>query len=463
MGAFGALDTPASSWHMRAKDARSPFRIGPLGSGRTGAGVSSVVSGEVNPLRRTSGCRSRLAQCAVVSAAVVLVYSCAASGSSRPTPHRPSPSIGPSVTTQPSAIATKKTVSLAAIQRVDSRVGFVSGWTGLGLAETSDAGATWRRIAIPASRITSLRFIDERVGWAGAFVDRDVPQVACQQAPPTATRPCRGVILRTDDGGRTWQETLSIVTDGVQGDPIRQLQAVDGERAWAVTLAPSPCPNECPTELRRTTDGGRTWTTLLQGRIAAIRFASADRGWLAIASTSGAVDVRVTNDGGATWVDGLHTTTGQAVGLDAATTQVAWVMTQDGAYCTATTCLKYELFRTGDGGLTWSSLGNPRRDAGNCPSGHLVGPTFASTERGWLGLNLGAGGVQGVPGGLLSTEDGGVTWRCTNSPPNTNLVTAADPLHVWVTSEDRATGATTLYATEDGGGTWHAVDLTSLQ
>jgi photosystem II stability/assembly factor-like uncharacterized protein len=42
-------------------------------------------------------------------------------------------------------------------------------------------------------------------------------------------------------------------------------------------------------------------------------------------------------------------------------------------------------------------------------------------------------------------------------------VTAADPLHVWVTSEDRATGATTLYATEDGGGTWHAVDLTSPQ
>lgn len=340
----------------------------------------------------------------------------------------------------------------------------MSGWTGtgLGLAETSDAGATWQRITIPASRITALRFTDERVGWAGPFVDRDVPQVACQQAAPAGARPCRGVILRTSDGGRTWQETLSIVTDGVQGEPIRQLQAVDGERAWALTLAPSPCPNDCPTELRRTTDGGRTWTNLLQGRIGAIRFANAYRGWLAIARSTGTVDVRVTNDGGTSWVDGLHTS-GQPVGLDAATSQTAWVMTQDEAYCTASTCLKYDLFRTVDGGLHWSSLGNPKRDAGSCSFGHLVGPVFASTTRGWLALTLGTGGVQGGPGGLLSTEDGGVTWRCTNTPPNTNLVSAADPLHVWAASQDRATGTTTLYATEDGGGTWHALDLSSLR
>ena len=138
-------------------------------------------------------------------------------------------------------------------------------------------------------------------------------------------------------------------------------------------------------------------------------------------------------------------------------------MTRDGAYCTASNCSKYELFRTVDGGLNWSSLGNPKRAAGNCSFGHLVGPTFATPGRGWLALTLGAGGVQGGPGGLLSTEDAGVTWRCTNTPPNTNLVTAADPLHVWVASEDRATGATTLYATEDGGRTWHALDLTSLR
>ncbi len=153
--------------------------------------------------------------------------------------------------------------SLAAIQRLDSRVGFVTGWTGtrVGLAKTTDAGATWQRIGVPASLITTLRFIDERVGWAGAFVQRDVPQVACQQAAPAGARLCWGVLLRTEDGGRTWQETLSLPTDGVRGYPIRQFQAVDGQHAWVLTLL-EPCTEPCPMELRRTTDGGKTWNAL---------------------------------------------------------------------------------------------------------------------------------------------------------------------------------------------------------
>ncbi len=317
------------------------------------------------------------------------------------------------------------------------------------------------RVAIPASRITALRFISERVGWAGAFVDRDVPQVACHQAAPGA-RPCRGVVLRTEDGGRTWQETLSIATDGVLGDPVLQLQASDADHAWALTLAASPCSADCPNELRRTTDGGKTWTNLLRGRIDAIRFATSSDGWLALHDPAGAVEVRATNDGGTTWVSQLHVTSGAAVGLDAATSQTAWLMTRDGAYCTASSCLKYELFRTNDGGVHWSNLGNPKEHAGSCGFGHLIGPLFASTTRGWMALSLGAGGVLGGPGGLLVTEDGGATWRCQSTPPNTRLISAADPLHVWLTSEDRS-GDATLYASDDGGESWHKLDLTALR
>ncbi len=106
--------------------------------------------------------------------------------------------------------------------------------------------------------------------------------------------------------------------------------------------------------------------------------------------------------------------------------------------CTSSNCAKYELFRTDDGGLRWSSLGNPKDSAANCAFGHLVGPLFASVGRGWLALNLGAGGAAGGSGGLLTTDDGGKRWRCAITPPNTNLVSAADPLHVWVTSQERA-------------------------
>jgi|SRR5215472_3347236 len=153
---------------------------------------------------------------------------------------------------------------------------------------------------------------------------------------------------------------------------------------------------------------------------------------------------------------------GAVVGLDAATAQVAWLMTQDGAYCTASNCSNYELFRTVDGGWHWSSIGNPKGDIGSCTSGHLVGPLFASVSRGWLAVNLGAGGVKGELGGILATDDGGVTCQCVNTPPNTTLISAADPLHVWATSQDQS-GATTVYATDDGGRTWHALDLTSLR
>lgn len=358
-------------------------------------------------------------------------------------------------------------LSLSAIQRLNSRVGYIAGWsgTGLGLAKTNDDGATWQRIPIPADRLTALHFIDERVGWAGGFVNRNVPQIACQQAAPVGAQPCKGVVVRTDDGGQTWQTVLAIPTDGVQGDPIQQIQAVDGQRAWALTLDPSPCQYpSCQSDLQRTTDGGRNWTVLLRGEIAAIRFASASSGWVALDDTPspGMVEVRETNDGGTTWRTGLRTATGSAIGLDAATIYTAWVLTRDGAYCTSSNCAKYALFRTNDGGLTWSNLGNPKDFTATCSGGHLAGPLFASSVRGWLGLSLGAGGANVGPGGILKSEDGGRTWDCATTPPNTSLVSAADPLHVWAGGEDRLSQSTALYTTEDAGATWHSLSLSSL-
>ena len=358
-------------------------------------------------------------------------------------------------------------LSLAAIQRLDSGTGFVTGWTGtgLGLARTLDSGASWQRIAVPTDRITSLRFIDANVGWAGGFIPRGMPQVACAQAAPSGGIACYGVVLRTVDGGRTWQQTLAIPDDGLNGDPVVQIQAIDGQVAWALTLAcaspPAPNPiRNCPTDLRRTVDGGHTWTTLVTGQIVSMRFATSSRGWLALVSENGS-EVRFTNDGGSTWTRGMQTSSGAIIGLDAATSQVAWAMTRDGGYCTSSTCGKYELFRTLDGGSTWTSLGNPKPATGNCVFGAIYGPLFASPTRGWLALNLGAGGVA-APGGLMQTEDGGKTWRCTNTPPNTYLVSAADPAHIWVSSNRRQDDATTLYSSEDGGASWHALDIASL-
>jgi photosystem II stability/assembly factor-like uncharacterized protein len=256
---------------------------------------------------------------------------------------------------------------------------------------------------------------------------------------------------------------LAIPTDGSQS--IRQIQAVDGLRAWALTQDQSPCQGFCPSDLQRTTDGGRTWTPLLHAKIAAIRFASASRGWIALIDTPspGSSEVRETSDGGTTWRASLDTNAGFVAGLDAATTSIAWLLTNDTAYCSASDCAKYELFRTDDGGLSWSDLGNPKNFTRNCSGGNLAGPLFASAGRGWLGLALGAGGAAVGLGGILRSDDGGWTWRCATTPPNISVVSAADPFHVWAMSQHRLTQSAALYTTEDGGATWQALDLSSLR
>jgi photosystem II stability/assembly factor-like uncharacterized protein len=384
--------------------------------------------------------------------AVLMLTACTPEAIVRPTP------------TPPPTLPAGRALTLSAIQRVSPRVGYIAAYdgTGLPLAKTSDGGTTWQRLAVPADHLTSLRFIDEQVGWAGGFVNRDVAQIACQQAAPAGAQPCKGVVLRTEDGGRTWKTVIAIPTNAIIGEPIRQIEAVDAQRAWVLTLDEAPCQLPC-SYLQRTTDGGKTWTTLLHGEIGAIRFASATRGWAALNNTPsrGTVEVRETSDGGTTWITRMHTITGDVFGMDAATVDTAWLLTRDGAYCTSSSCSQYALFRTDNGGMNWPFLGNPT-DFATCSGGHLAGPFFASTARGWLGVDLGAGGANVGPGGILQSEDGGRTWRCTTTPPNTRLISAADPLHVWAASEDRISQSTALYTSEDAGATWHRLSLSSL-
>jgi len=406
----------------------------------------------------------RLLTCAMVA---VSVAACTSTPVSVKTSQvMPSPSVTGSM--EPTAWAPETPISLSAIQRLDVNVGYIASWTGSGpvLAQTTDGGSTWKPIAVPAARLTSLRFIDANVGWVAGFIPRDAPQVACQQAPPSPSSPCYGAVLRTQDGGATWQMSLLVPDSGVYGDPVLQVQAIDGQLAWALVLACSPTTQPrgslaCPTELRHTVDSGRTWSTEADGYIAAIRFATSSRGWMATINPDGSSDVKTTFDGGVTWTAHLRTTSGSVVGLDAADSSTAWVMTQDGGYCSATTCTNYELYRTADGGNNWSNLGNPKTAGGNCSGGHFVGPIFPTPSRGWLAENTGAGGAKATTG-LLATDDGGATWRCLAQPSNTYLVSAADPTHLWITSNRLGDDATTLFASHDGGTSWRQLSLAGL-
>jgi hypothetical protein len=102
------------------------------------------------------------------------------------------------------------------------------------------------------------------------------------------------------------------------------------------------------------------------------------------------------------------------------------------------------------------TLGNPKDQA--CGGGHIRGPLFASARVGYMGLDLGAGGID-APGGIMVTANGGRTWNCGTTPRNVTAVSAADPRNAWAVSLDRSTGGTSLYRTTDAGATWEQIAI----
>jgi len=357
-------------------------------------------------------------------------------------------------TTPPSAAAatsvpaaTVITVQSGPIQLLTPSVGWVI--TGAGLERTADGGVTWRVVNATES-FAELRFVDEQRGWAAiiaAPAGRST-HASCANVPLTCF-----VIATTADGGATWVDRYA--SRGDQSGPPVSIQAIDASIAWAMIPKGRCDQGGCVSELRKTTDGGATWTTQRTGRLGHMRMASASQGWLSVAAIGDSTDVYVTSDGGTNWTHVLATRTG-IVAIDAASESDAWVLSLDGGTCTSSSCASYELQSTNDGGASWTTLGNPKALA--CGGGHLAGPVFAGPMRGWFGNTLGAGGANGT-GGIMRTDDRGRTWTCATTPTNVGEITAADSENVWARSDrHEGPGVTAfLYASSDGGKIWRRI------
>jgi photosystem II stability/assembly factor-like uncharacterized protein len=137
---------------------------------------------------------------------------------------------------------------------------------------------------------------------------------------------------------------------------------------------------------------------------------------------------------------------GASFSLDARTT---WQLCLGGG---AAGSIEKLLFRTTDGGATWTligrtTLGNPPREAGvgALPNGDGVTQMlFVDATGGWMGLDS--------PGpNLFRSQDGGVTWTEVSALPPALPVTAivfGDPVHGTVETPDG------IWVTRDGGTTW---------
>lgn len=163
------------------------------------------------------------------------------------------------------------------------------------------------------------------------------------------------------------------------------------------------------------------------GALTSVQFVSADQGWVV-----GQDVILATADGGAHWE------VQRSGGLNL--TAVDFVNRQDGWAAGSTS-----LLATTDGGAHWTALPEP------CPllrSVHFISPSTGFAVAGGQADGGYDPAMPDMGGVMLTTGDGGRTWRPLAAPANAQSVCFSDPAHGWLGAAGR------LYRTVDGGQRW---------
>ena len=160
----------------------------------------------------------------------------------------------------------------------DSQNGWVSGKENNipFLRRTRDGGDTWQDIAMPEEMVLKkFSFVNPQTGYA------------------TGER--RKYLFKTTNGGDNW-ELIFENTDF--GDlEIYNLFFADEDHGWMVTMSRDTDTGE----ILRTDDGGRTWEAEIINVVMAVDFINAEYGMLAGFSPFGPGIVNITHDGGLNW------------------------------------------------------------------------------------------------------------------------------------------------------------------
>jgi photosystem II stability/assembly factor-like uncharacterized protein len=191
------------------------------------------------------------------------------------------------------------------------------------------------------------------------------------------------------------------------GAPVKQTayrvlaaDFVDRNTGWIVAFLPSG-----DYAILHTTDGARSWTRLLsvvgESRPIFTRFFDRSTGVFALIGTSPVL--RRTLDGGRTW--SARPALGATYIVDSwsfVDPNRGWMLAHDAAQSRASPT---RLYRTLDGGMTWSDLGSAVKSPDRAFQVH-----FSSPSTGWLTVS-GAGGY------AYQSNDAGVTWSRLELPP----------------------------------------------
>ena len=298
------------------------------------------------------------------------------------------------------------------------------------LARTQGAGVWTRQTSGTLAWFHSVYFLDSERGWAVGG---------------------NGRISVTTDGGRTWRARRPPADD-----TLHDVFFSDSQTGWLVcerSIYKIKSEDEPRSYLLKTTDGGETWTRIevtkpdVILRLRRVVFTDSAHGW----TFGEAGTIYATTDGGASWTKQFVPTRHLLLGASFFDNQQGWIVGGSGS-----------ILWTADGGAQWrgiatnpdtrsrtiASTTNAERTAATSQTStqptrpRLNAVSFVDNKRGW---------AVGASGTVVSTVDGGRTWR------NQNSNTDVDLLDVKFTNanEGWAVGAEgTIIHTTDGGRIW---------
>ncbi len=369
--------------------------------------------------------------------------------------------------------------TIASVGRVDARVGWVVVSQPDGsndLRFTQDGGATWTD---PRSMPSGgdVQFLDADHGW-----------ILNSEMMGGSTNTFSVVVLRTADGGRTWEKPAGTDLGTIQGDSQKTYalasmhfrDALHGELFVSLGSSSdgpaaerSASPAGAPVcEQLSTSDGGATWSQPKSAPcMMNTSFTDATLGYGS--DLQGAPVIHLTVDGGQTWIDanlplpagtsgvGSSGTLAQLLERRADGTLRALVSSMISVPTVTTVVV------SSDGGKTWTAAGDAQG---------LNGPAYSVASLGeghWLALgqNFSSGTTPFTLDARVS-EDGGVTWRSIAAqglPPYTTAPHFVGATDGWVTAADPtcdgsstdktgcSLGIWSVYGTTDGGSTWQPI------
>jgi photosystem II stability/assembly factor-like uncharacterized protein len=258
-----------------------------------------------------------------------------------------------------------------------------------------------------------------------------------------------GTVLRTVDGGASWQNVSPPGTATLQ---FRDIEAFDADRAVILSIGAG-----ADSRIYVTEDGGQSWTLAFLNTdpnafYDCIAFFDEKRGLGLSDPVGGRFRIIATEDGGRSWsvvaadmppalpAEFAFAASGQCVVTDHG--HRAWFATGGDAVA--------RVFRSDDRGRSWQVSPTPLRSG---PSAGVFALAFRGQQHG-----LAVGGdfllPSASPDMLASTDDGGTSWRLVAAAPNEYRSGAA-----WVTGSSAVVvGPTGSDASFDSGQTWQGFD-----